>query len=404
MYTYKIGISAKEHDQFVLSHPQVNLLQSAHWAQVKDNWEHELIGFYQDDKQVAAAACLIKRLPLGMTMIYIPRGPIMDYSDFELVNFVMTSLKAYGKSKRALMIKYDPSLFISQALIGEERKDNDFTLSTIDFLKTIGVEWTGRTKELEQTIQPRFQANIYAKDFKLQSLSKKARQSIRTAQNKGVEIIIGSTELLEDFSALMKKTEERKHISLRDISYYDKLMTTYANQAYITMARLNLPKQKALIQQQLEEALSNQQAFTQHSKPGKVAENQNTIKRLEKELAFLDKEIQAGKSLVPLAATLTLIYGQTSENLYAGMDNDFRQYQAALLTWYHTAEEAFKRGCQWHNLGGVENQLDGGLFQFKARLNPAIEEFAGEFSIPVGPISKVAMVAYNLRKKLRSNP
>lgn len=57
----------------------------------------------------------------------------MDYSDFELVNFVMTSLKAYGKSKRALMIKYDPSLFISQALIGEERKDNDFTLSIIDF-------------------------------------------------------------------------------------------------------------------------------------------------------------------------------------------------------------------------------------------------------------------------------
>lgn len=173
MYTYKIGISAKEHDQFVLSHPQVNLLQSAHWAQVKDNWEHELIGFYQDDKQVATAACLIKRLPLGMTMIYIPRGPIMDYSDFELVNFVMTSLKAYGKSKRALLIKCDPSLFISQALIGEERTDNDFTLSTIDFLKTIGVEWAGRTKELEQTIQPRFQANIYAKDFKLQSLSKR---------------------------------------------------------------------------------------------------------------------------------------------------------------------------------------------------------------------------------------
>src|SRR3712207_8218250 len=48
------------------SHPQVNLLQSAHWAQVKDNWEHELIGFYQDDKQVATAACLIKRLPLGI--------------------------------------------------------------------------------------------------------------------------------------------------------------------------------------------------------------------------------------------------------------------------------------------------------------------------------------------------
>lgn len=42
---------------------------------------------------------LIKPLPLGMTMIYIPRGPVMDYTNAELVAFTIKTLKAYGKKK-----------------------------------------------------------------------------------------------------------------------------------------------------------------------------------------------------------------------------------------------------------------------------------------------------------------
>lgn len=71
MYTYKIGISPEEHDQFVLSQPQANLLQSSDWGHIKDNWKHERIGFYEDGIQVATAACLIRPLPLGFSMIYI---------------------------------------------------------------------------------------------------------------------------------------------------------------------------------------------------------------------------------------------------------------------------------------------------------------------------------------------
>lgn len=106
-------------------------------------------------------------------MIYIPRGPIMDYANFELLDFVIKTLKTFGKSKRALFVKIDPSLVIKQTLEGKESKENDVALSIIAFLKKLGVEWSGRTKELEDTIQPRIQANIYAKDFDFDSLPKK---------------------------------------------------------------------------------------------------------------------------------------------------------------------------------------------------------------------------------------
>ena len=100
MYSYKIGISAQEHDDFVTAHPQANLLQSSAWAQIKDNWGNERLGFYKDGHLIAAASVLIKPLPLGMTMLYIPRGPIMDYSDKELLTFVLASLKKFAKEKK----------------------------------------------------------------------------------------------------------------------------------------------------------------------------------------------------------------------------------------------------------------------------------------------------------------
>lgn len=406
MYTYKIGISEKEHDEFLLNNKQCNLLQSSNWAGIKSNWSTERIGFYEDDQLVATASLLIKNLPMNFTLIYIPRGPIMDYTDYELVDFVISSLKEFGKSKRAIFVKFDPSLFLTRYLVTTDPETNEeedeVTITLIKFLTRLGVEWTGRTRDIGQTIQPRIQANIHAKNADFQLLPKKTKQAIRTAQNKGIDLTIGGPELLEDFATLMKKTEDRKGINLRGIDYYRKLMDTYPDDSYITMTSLDLVKRQRELTNQLEQAKLAKSKFTDKTKPGKIKETENAIDRFTGEINFLNEHIQTGVTTARLAGTLTIVYGKTSENLYAGMDETFRNYQAALLTWYETGQEAFKRGCACHNLGGVENNLDGGLYQFKSKLNPTLEEFAGEFNIPVSPLHGPAMLAYNLRKQIRS--
>ena len=54
------------------------------------------------------------------------------------------------------------------------------------------------------------------------------------------------------------------------------------------------------------------------------------------------------------------------------------------------------------HMGGIENSLDGGLYNFKSKFNPRIEQFIGEFNLPVSPLYGPANFAYKLRKKLRS--
>ena len=402
MYSYKIGITAEEHDEFVKNSPQTNLLQSSDWANIKDNWGNERLGIYQDHKLVAVASILIQPLPLGFTMLYIPRGPIMDYQNSQLVSFMLQSIKTYAKSKRAVFAKFDPSLFLRKGLIGQEAKDQEATLAIIQSLKECGVEWIGRTEDMGETIQPRFQANIYKEYFTEDQLSKSTKQAIRTARNKGVEVIFGGTELLDEFAALMKKTEARKGIHLRGKDYYEKLLTTYAGQSYITLSRINLAQRLASLKEQLEKNQAEASRFNEKTKPGKIDNNRQEKERLEEEIQFLHQELKGGQEIVSLSGTLTLEFGGTSENVYAGMDENFRRYQPAILTWYETAQHAFDRGADWQNMGGVENHLDGGLYHFKSKFNPMIEEFVGEFNLPTSMLYPLVNKAYQLRKKLRN--
>ena len=55
----------------------------------------------------------------------------------------------------------------------------------------------------------------------------------------------------------------------------------------------------------------------------------------------------------------------------------------------------------WQNLGGVENHLDGGLYRFKANFNPTIEEYLGEFTMPIHPLYPLLRLALDFRKNIK---
>ena len=401
MYRYQIGIPALEYDQFVKEHELANVLQSSAWEKVKSDWNHERLGVYEGKTLLAVASILIKSLPLGYKMFYIPRGPILDYRNTELLKFVLQSIKSYARSKRAIFVTFDPSICLSQSLINQEKTEYPENLSIIDSLQQMGVRWSGKTEEMDDTIQPRIQAKIYKQHFGEDKLSKSTRQAIRTARNKGLEIQYGGLELLDSFSELMKKTEKRKEIHLRNEVYYKKLLDNFKEDSYITLTSLDVSKRLRELEEQLEKNRVVADKFNDATKPSKVQENVKEKERLEEERDFLQEYIDAGQVRVPLAATLTLEFGQTSVNLYAGMDDGFKRYNAPILTWYETARYAFERGMVWQNLGGVENSLNGGLYQFKEKFNPTIEEYLGEFTMPTHPLYPLLRLALNFRKTLR---
>jgi len=401
MFRYQLGIPLSEYDDFVKEHPMVNLLQSSAWEKVKSDWNHERLGVYEGKTLLAVASILIKSLPLGYKMFYIPRGPILDYRDTELLKFVLQSIKSYARSKRAVFVTFDPSICLSQSLINQEKTEYPENLAVIDSLQQMGVRWSGKTDGMGDTIQPRIQAKVYKENFTEDKLCKSTKQAIRSARNKGVEIQIGRDELLESFSFLMKKTEKRKDIHLRNEAYYKKLLDNFKDKAYITLATLDVSKRSQELEEQLAKNLALEEAFTESTRTSKVEAQKKEKERLVEERDFLQRYLNEEKSNIPLAATLSLEFGNTSVNLYAGMDDVFKRYNAPILTWYETARYAFERGMVWQNLGGVENSLNGGLYHFKEKFNPTIEEYLGEFTMPTHPLYPLLRLALDFRKTLR---
>jgi serine/alanine adding enzyme len=389
MYTVKIGLSVAEHDAFIKASNLTNLLQSAKWAKIKDNWRHERIGFYQDDVLKSSVSILIKPLPLGLTMLYIPRGIVLDYSDTELLKFVLSELKKYGKSQHALFIKFDPAI----AAEGSENLTAE--------LQRLGVKWSGLTRDMHETIQPRYNAVIHRDDFSEDALSKKTRQFLRKARNSQPVFEVGGTELVADFADLMKKTETRKNVSLRNADYYTKLLETYGDDAFINLVKMDFGKLLA-------EAKDNRAKLVDNLAKAK---NEKRLKALTNELELIDKTISnltetvaSRGEVIPVAGTLTLNFGGAAETLYAGTDTSFQKYYPSYLAWYEAINHAFETGAQTLNMGGLENALSAsdGLLKFKKHFNPQIEVYVGEFDIPVNRfLFSLSEIAYKLRKKIR---
>ena len=121
-YLFFKNINQEEFDEFVKNHEYCNLLQSYNWAKVKNNWDHMYTGVYKDNVLVATGLVLIKRLPLSYCMYYLPRGPIMDYKDKELVQYYFDQLKKIIVSSLNLIQPFMLMIMIQNHIIQIDMK------------------------------------------------------------------------------------------------------------------------------------------------------------------------------------------------------------------------------------------------------------------------------------------
>ena len=65
---------------------------------------------------------------------------------------------------------------------------------------------------------------------------------------------------------------------------------------------------------------------------------------------------------------------------------------------------AFEHGYEYVTMGGVEGTLKDGLSVYKSNFNPMVNEFIGEFDLPVNKmLFKLSEKAYEMKKKRNSS-
>lgn len=208
----------KRYIDFVKNYRGASLMQSYNWSTIKSSWDCEYVYIEKDDEIVMAMSLQIRKLVLGRSIIYSPRGPVGDITNIELVSEIMNDVKSVAKKYKAFLFKMDPEYIYDENLEKVYKK--------------LGFIVKNRKSKKEDLLQPRYNMILNIKDktedeiFK--GYSEKTRYNIRVAIKKGVVVRYSRDEKdLDTFFKLYNITSIRDKIAGRQIEYFKAMLKAF---------------------------------------------------------------------------------------------------------------------------------------------------------------------------------
>ena len=201
----------------VTSLPNAHLLQSWEWGELKSKYgwnAHRLLWTNESGSPLAAAQILQRNLSLPgignrFSILYCPRGPVLDWSVSTLRSQVLADLQDFISDKSAIFLKIDPGLPLSTTEADEYQTlvENPTGKDVVETLKENGWRTSGEYIQFRNT----FLLDLSkSEDTLLAEMKQKTRYNIRLAARQGVSVRLGE---MHDFDLLYRMYAET---SIRD--------------------------------------------------------------------------------------------------------------------------------------------------------------------------------------------
>lgn len=216
-------------DEIILKLPEVHLLQTREWSEIKAPVGWSPLPYIWENKngKLVAACLILKRririMPvfLETSILYAPKGPLLDWNDKPLVEQVFNDLKNITKQEKSFFIKIDPDVIYGKGLPGtKEEIEHDAGINCMVQLKLLG--WVFSISQIQyrnSIIIDLRQTNEQI----LESMKQKTRYNIHLAEKKGVVVREGS---IKDSAMLYKmyaETSLRNGFTIRERKYYERV-------------------------------------------------------------------------------------------------------------------------------------------------------------------------------------
>ena len=357
-----------------------------------ENCDSFYVGFI-DNNNLKAASLIIVQKVSGFKYAFAPKGFLINYNDFELLENFTKELKKFLKKKDIVAIKINPLLIKNvYDKNGKIISQNTAYNTIFDKLKALGYYHLGYNNYFE-ALKPRYEAIVnidlpYTKIFA--NIDKNFRTKIRKASKEGIKVYHGNINHLdylylqtkdkyprdkEYFENLYKYFEKDNLIDF----YYSKLDTT----EYLKICQNAYNKYDA-ISKELNQKLIETQGQNDKAMNEKI-EIDKEFEKAKKELAVATNYLREYPDGIVLSAALVTKW---QDEIYLIMDSHNETYKKFngkhLLNWKlmgRYSKLVFKK----FNLGGISNiEKPGkykGLNEFKLSYNATIIEYAGDFEL-----------------------
>ena len=185
-------VDANHWSTFLQDHPEAHLLQSTEWGSLKEGFGWRA---YRIVQGTSGAQILFRRLTLGLSLAYIPKGPVG--SDWQSLWGEIDDL---CRAHRAVFLKVEPD--------GWEPLEQKFVSQLAGWLpsapiqprRTVEIDLSGGAEEI------------------LARMKQKTRYNIHLAQRK--EVVVQPSEDLAGFHRMMLLTGGRDGFGVHSLEYY----------------------------------------------------------------------------------------------------------------------------------------------------------------------------------------
>jgi lipid II:glycine glycyltransferase (peptidoglycan interpeptide bridge formation enzyme) len=192
-------VTGSEWSALLAEFPQAHVLQGTAWGELKSRfgWQIERLSTGQTHAQV-----LFKRLPLGFSIGYIPKGPLGEPDDA-----FWNELARLAAAKRAIFIRLEPDLFESTTRDPWPARQDLVTARPIQPAQTIVLNLRGSEEEI------------------LARMKQKTRYNIHLAEKKEIEIVTSAD--VAAFHQMMLTTGSRDGFGIHSLAYYQQAFSLH---------------------------------------------------------------------------------------------------------------------------------------------------------------------------------
>ena len=393
------NIEKDKYEKFVRNHVKSHFLQSYAWGEFSKKckgYNPYYVGLVNDKEELVATALLLeKKLPMGYSRFYSPRGFVIDFYNKELLTEFVNEIKTFVKKHKGIFIKIDPDIiWRKENYLGEEVALDKDPKEIFDSLTSLGFKHKGFTKNFE-TEQPRYTFRIdMNQSFEEieEKFSKTTKQRINKGESLGTKVRLGTIDDVKEFSHLMDLTENRKDFISHDYEYYKNLFEIYNEDNHMDLFIGSINTKEVIDKynkelDEVEESLKPLQV-EELSKSNKTKKAE-LEKRKEKLLEYI-KEYQEAQDKyqeeIILNGHVIMEYGDKAWVLYAGNHNILMDSYSNYAVYKEHIKYCKEHGIKMYDQFGTVGDLSKdnprlGLHEFKKKFGGDYVEFMGEFDL-----------------------
>lgn len=403
-------VQEKNNDRYYLQ-------QAAVYSKMQNfnNLKTKILAVKEIDEVLAYATFIYFPYKKFFFKVTAQHGPIMDYSNTELVRFYMTELKKYfAKDFRVLCVRVNPFLNeriykdIEYVETTKESIETDKILTSLGYKPLNDDLFTNPTlasrciysRELEETL---------TEDTLLKTVSTMAKRSINKAIKEGItvkEIDIFNDEDAAIFDSINKSTEDRINFQIRTSEYFRNLKTALGDKLHLMVSYLDCDSLISKLNKEIEDFNSEKTKLTEKLESGKVnpEKTMNKIARIDESIAFNNDKIAKISSLKEDHGNIIYLscasFIETKQDLIyftGGMKKEFSRFNGSYLVMYTMIKYAIRNNFKIFNFFGTskeftsEDATDYSVLQFKRHFNGNVEYFMDnyEFRNAIGKVWKI---------------